>query len=336
MNLARFARRRYTPGATAIEPMPHLSRELGGAELWIKRDDQLGLTAGGNKTRKLEFLVADALAQGADTLITVGAVQSNHCRLTLAAAVREGLKCRLVLEQRVAGSYSPEASGNNFLFELLGVEAVTVVDAGTDLHAAMEQVAADLAAEGRTGYIIPGGGSNALGALGYVACAEEILAQSYDMGIAFDRIVVASGSAGTHSGIVAGLIGNSAGIPVTGINVRRPRAEQEGNVHKLACAVAELAGSATSVPREAIVCRDEWVGPGYSLPTPEMVEAVRLFARHEGLLLDPVYTGKAAAGLIGLVRSGEIAADERVLFVHTGGAPALYAYQPVLTGAVPL
>lgn len=335
MNLARFARRRYTPGATAIEPMPHLTKALGGAELYIKRDDQLGLAAGGNKTRKLEFLVADALAQGADTLITVGAVQSNHCRLTLAAAVREGLKCRLVLEQRVANSYDKEASGNNFLFDLLGVEAVTVVDAGTDLHAAMEQVAADLAAEGRKGYMIPGGGSNALGALGYVACAEEILAQSFAMDLAFDRIVVASGSAGTHSGLVAGLIGNSAGIPVTGINVRRPRAEQEGNVHKLAVAAAELAGVVPAVPREAIECRDEWVGPGYSLPTTEMVEAVRLFASLEGVLLDPVYTGKAAAGLIGLVRSGEIGAGERVLFVHTGGAPALFAYQPVLTGAVP-
>lgn len=336
MNLARFARRRYTPGATAIEHMPHLSRALGGASLYIKRDDQLGLTSGGNKTRKLEFLVADALAQGADTLITVGAVQSNHCRLTLAAAVREGLKCRLVLEQRVPGSYDPAGSGNNFLFDLLGVEAVTVIDAGVDLQTAMERVAADLAAEGRKGYIIPGGGSNALGALGYVACAEEILAQSFEMGVSFDRIVVASGSAGTHSGIVTGLIGNSAGIPVTGINVRRPRAEQEANVYKLACAAADLVGTSVPVKPEDIVCRDEWVGPGYSLPTAEMVEAVRLFASKEGVLLDPVYTGKAAAGLIGLVRSGEIGADERVLFVHTGGAPALYAYQPVLTGAVPV
>lgn len=334
MNLAQFARRRYTPGATAIEAMPHLTKALGGAALFIKRDDQLGLTGGGNKTRKLEFLVADALAQGADTLITVGAVQSNHCRLTLAAAVREGLKCRLVLEQRVPDSYDPQASGNNFLFDLLGVEAVTVVKLGDDLQAAMEQVAADLAAEGRKGYIIPGGGSNALGALGYVACAEEILAQSFASGMAFDRIVVASGSAGTHSGIVAGLVGNSAAIPVTGINVRRPRAEQEGNVHKLAVAVAELAGVVPEITPDVIECRDEWVGPGYSLPTPEMVEAVRMFASLEGVLLDPVYTGKAAAGLIGLVRSGEIAKGERVLFVHTGGSPALYAYQPVLTGAV--
>jgi D-cysteine desulfhydrase len=333
MNLARFPRRRYTPHATAIEPMPHLSAALGGARLFIKRDDQLGLTAGGNKTRKLEFLVADALAQGADTLITVGAVQSNHCRLTLAAAVREGLKCRLVLEQRVAGSYDPAASGNNFLFDLLGVEQVKVVNLGDDLAAAMAEVEAELAAEGRRGYIIPGGGSNPLGALGYVSCAEEILQQTFDMGMKLDRIVVASGSAGTHAGIVAGLVGNSAGIPVTGINVRRGRAEQEANVFKLAVETAAFAGVVPEIARDTIVCRDEWVGPGYSLPTPEMIEAVRLFATTEGVLLDPVYTGKAAAGLIGLVRAGEIARDETVLFVHTGGAPALYAYQPILSAA---
>jgi D-cysteine desulfhydrase len=333
MNLARFPRRRYTPHATAIEAMPHLSEALGGAKLFIKRDDLLGLTSGGNKTRKLEFLVADALAQGADTLITVGAVQSNHCRLTLAAAVREGLKCRLVLEQRVVGSYDPAASGNNFLFDLLGVEKVTVVNLGDDLAAAMEAEKAALAAEGRRGYIIPGGGSNPLGALGYVSCTEEILQQTFDSGLKLDRIVVASGSAGTHAGIVAGLIGNSAGIPVTGINVRRGRAEQEANVYKLAVETAAFAGVVPEVPRDAIVCRDEWVGPGYSLPTPEMVEAVRLFASTEGVLLDPVYTGKAAAGLIGLVRSGEIARDETVLFVHTGGSPVLYAYQPILGSA---
>ncbi len=330
MNLARFKRRRYTPHATPIEPMPHLSAALGGAQLMIKRDDLLGLTGGGNKTRKLEFLVADALAQGADTLITVGAVQSNHCRLTLSAAVREGLKCQLVLEQRVPGSYDPAASGNNFLFDLLGVEKIEVVDLGADMAGAMAAMQADLAAQGRRGYIIPGGGSNPLGSLGYVACAEELLAQAFDEGIGIDRIVVASGSAGTHAGLIAGLIGNSAGIPVTGINVRRPRPEQEGNVHKLAVEVAALAGVAAPIPRDAIVCRDEWVGPGYSLPTPEMIEAVRMFAATEGVLLDPVYTGKAAAGLIGLVRSGEIARDERVLFLHTGGSPVIYASQSIL------
>ncbi len=332
MNLARFPRRRYTPGPTAIERLDHLSRELGGPEIWIKRDDLTGLTGGGNKTRKLEFLVADALAQGADTLVTQGAVQSNHCRLTLAAAVREGLKCRLVLEQRVAGSYRADASGNNFLFDLLGVEEVRVVDAGTDMEAAMREVAADLSAQGRRGYVIPGGGSNPLGALGYVACAEEILQQSFDTGVAFDHVVCASGSAGTHAGLLVGLLGCNAGIPLTGINVRRPRAEQEGNVHALAERTAALLGL-PSVPRDAVTALDRWVGPGYSLPTAEMVEAVRMLARLEGVLLDPVYTGKAMAGLIGLVREGVFKAGERVLFVHTGGSPALYAYQDVLRSA---
>ena len=331
MHLARFARRRYTPAPTPIEPLTHLTRELGGPEIWIKRDDLTGLTGGGNKTRKLEFLVADALAQGADTLITQGAVQSNHCRLTLAAAVREGLRCRLVLEERVPGSYRADASGNNLLFDLLGVEAITVVPGGTDMNAAMQAVAQELSAAGRRGYVIPGGGSNPLGALGYVACAEELLAQSFDMGLALDRVVVASGSAGTHAGLLVGLTGASARLPLVGVNVRRPRAEQEANVHALALATAELAG-APAPPREAVTALDDWVGPGYSLPSPEMVEAVRMLARLDGVLLDPVYTGKAMAGLIGLARRGEFKRGERVLFVHTGGAPALYAYRDVLAG----
>ena len=329
MQLSKFPRRRYTPGPTPLERLDRLSGLLGGPEIWIKRDDLLGLAAGGNKTRKLEFLVADALQRGADTLITVGAVQSNHCRLTLAAAVKEGLKCRLVLEQRVPGSYDPAASGNNFLFDLLGVEAVKVVNLGEDLEAAMQGVADELAAEGRKGYVIPGGGSNALGALGYVACAQEILAQGFDDELAFDHLVCASGSAGTHAGLLVGLHAVNAGLPVTGINVRRPRAEQEGNVHRLAVQTAGLLQ--VDAPAAATVtCLDDWVGGGYSIPTDEMVEAVRMLARTEGVLLDPVYTGKAMAGLIGLIRRGHFKRGERVLFLHTGGSPALYAYQPVL------
>jgi D-cysteine desulfhydrase len=330
MHLARFPRRRYTPAPTAIEPLERLSAYLDGPEIWIKRDDQTGLTGGGNKTRKLEFLVAEALAQGADTLVTQGAVQSNHCRLTLAAAVREGLRCRLVLEQRVAGSYRPDASGNNFLFDLLGVEAVTVVDGGADMDRAMQAVADDLASQGRRAYVIPGGGSNPLGALGYVACAEEILQQTFQAGLRLDHLVCASGSAGTHAGLLVGLLGCNALLPLTGINVRRSQAEQEGNVHRLAERTAALLGL-PAIPRDAVTALDRWVGPGYSLPTPEMVEAVRLLARLEGILLDPVYTGKAMAGLIGLVREGVFKRGERVLFVHTGGSPALYAYQDVLS-----
>ncbi len=332
MKLTRFPRRRYTPYRTAIEPLINLSRALGGPQVFIKRDDTLGLAAGGNKTRKLEFLVADALARQADTLITVGAVQSNHARLTLAAAAREGLKCRLVLEERVPGSYDPAASGNNFLYNLMGVEKISVVAAGTDLQGAMEALAADLPQEGRRGYLVPGGGSNPLGALGYVACANEILDQAFDEGLDFDHIVCASGSCGTHAGLLVGLEARGAQIPLTGINVRRPRGEQEGNVHALAAATADLLGLGRPIPRESVTALDEWVGPGYSLPTPEMVEAVKMLARLEGILLDPVYTGKAMAGLIALARRGVFKAKDKVLFVHTGGSPALFAYQPLFAG----
>ena len=329
-NLARFPRRRYTPGPTPIEFLPHLTKHLNGPDLYIKRDDLLGLAGGGNKTRKLEFLVADALSEGADTLITVGAVQSNHCRLTLAAAAKEGLKCRLVLEERVPDSYRPDGSGNNFLFNLLGAERVSVVKGGDDFNRVMEAEADALAAVGRKGYVIPGGGSNALGAMGYAACAEEIMAQSFNTGTAFDHLVCASGSGGTHAGLVAGMTGIN-GLPVTGISVRAEREPQEAKLHALANEVAAKLGAEDSVARGAFTVFDDYVGPGYSLPTEGMVEAVRLFARLEGVLLDPVYTGKAAAGLIDLVRQGHFKKGEKVLFLHTGGSPALYAYQGVLT-----
>ena len=330
MDLARFPRRRYTEGWTPLEHLPHLTRYLGGPHIFIKRDDLLGLPGGGNKTRKLEFLVADALRQGADTLITVGAVQSNHCRLTLGAAVKEGMRCRLVLEQRVPDSYDPDASGNNFLFRLLGVEKTTVVELGTDLEAAMQAEAEELAAEGRTGYVMPGGGSNALGALGYVSCAQEILAQAFDRGIHFDHLVCASGSGGTHSGMLVGLRATGSRIPVTGISVRRPVGEQEDLVGGLATETRDFLGlAADPVPGELTIF-DDYVGPGYSIPTPEMAEAVRIFARTEGILLDPVYTGKAAAGLLDLIDKGHFEAGEKVLFLHTGGAQGLYADQDVL------
>ena len=326
MNLAKFPRRRYTEGKTPLEKLFRLSKELGGPTIYMKRDDLLGLAGGGNKTRKLEFLVAEALDQDADTLITCGAVQSNHCRLTLAAAVAEGLKCRLVLEERVAGSYNPESGGNNFLFRLLGVEKIKVVPGGSDMMAAMQAVSDEVAGEGRKAYVIPGGGSNPMGATGYVACAEEILAQTFDLGINIDRIICASGSAGTHAGLVTGFYGNNSNIPVVGINVSRPKKEQEELVYNLVQSTAEHVGVNSDIPREAVVCFDEYVGPGYSLPTPEMAEATRMLARIEGILIDPVYTGKAMAGLIDLVRKGIFDKKENILFIHTGGSPALYVY----------
>jgi D-cysteine desulfhydrase len=326
MNLTKFPRRRYTPGKTPIEKLSRLSKALEGPTIYMKRDDLLGLAGGGNKTRKLEFLVADALACGADTLITCGAVQSNHCRLTLAAAVKEGMKCQLILEERVAGSYNPEAGGNNFLFRLLGVEKIKVVPGGSDMAKEMQQVADDLEAEGRKGYIVPGGGSNPIGATGYVACAEEILGQMFEQGLKIDRVVCASGSTGTHAGLVTGFYGNNSNIPVIGVNVSRSKDVQEELVYHLVNQTAAYVGIKSEIPRDAVLCFDEYVGPGYSLPTPQMAEAVRMLARLEGILMDPVYTGKAIAGLIDLVRKGYFTKEENVLFIHTGGSLALHVY----------
>jgi D-cysteine desulfhydrase len=341
MDLSRFPRRRYTAHPTPIELLPQFSAALaascpGGAgpEIWIKRDDLLGLFPGGNKTRKLEFLAGDALAQGADTLITCGAPQSNHCRITLAAAVREGLKCRFVIEERVPGSYSDTATGNHFLFRLLGVEDITVVPAGADLGAAMQAVADDLARQGRRGYIIPGGGSNAVGGLGYVACAQELQQQTSDMGLRFDAIVVGSGSSGTHGGLVAGFLGNNIDVPVIGVGVSRDPADQAPLVAKEARAVLDLLGLDIAIPEGAIECVGGYWQPKYSVPNAAMVEAVQMLARTEGVLLDPVYTGKIMAGLIGLARAGRWTSASRVLFLHTGGMPTLFAYEDVLLGRV--
>lgn len=339
MDLSRFPRRRYTPFDTPIEPLPHFSAALAascpggrGPEVWVKRDDMLGLFPGGNKTRKLEFLVADALAQGADTLITCGAPQSNHCRITLAAAVKEGLKCRFVIEERVPGSFHEDASGNHFMFRLMGVETLVVVPAGTAMAPAMQAVADQLAAAGRKGYIIPGGGSNALGGLGYVACAQELQQQMFGQGLVFDHVIVGSGSSGTHGGLLAGFLGNRIDIPITGIGVSRDPADQDPLVHREAQAVCDLLGLDLTVPREKVVSVGGYWQPKYSVPNARMVEAVQLAARTEGLLLDPVYTGKVMAGLIGLAREGGLRPGERVLFLHTGGLPSLHEYESVVLG----
>ncbi len=327
MNLAKFSRRGYVPTPTPLEALPLFSQALGGkVNVYIKRDDMLPGTAGGNKTRKLDFCMADALEQGADTIITCGAVQSNHCRLTLAWAVKEGLECHLVLEERVKGSYKPEASGNNFLFQLLGVKSTTVLPGGSDMMGEMKKVAETLKAQGKKPYIIPGGASNKIGALGYVSCAEEILQQLFDMQLVIDHMVVPSGSAGTHAGIIAGFYGNNACIPVTGIGVNRAKPVQEAAVHSLAQETLDLIGAPVKLPAEEVVAFDDYVGPGYSLPTEGMVEAVKLLAQTEGILLDPVYSGKAMAGLIDLIRKGHFKENSNVLFLHTGGSPALYAY----------
>ena len=332
MDLSRFPRRQYTQGFSPIEFLPNFTRALGGPKVWVKRDDMLGLTPGGNKTRKLEFLMGDALAKGADTLITCGAPQSNHCRITLAAAVKEGLKCRFVIEERIPNSYDPNASGNNFIFRLLGVDAITVVPGGSNMAEAMEKVAAQARSEGRKPYIIPGGGSNAIGGLGYVACAQELQQQLFEMGQPMDYVVVGSGSSGTHGGLVAGFLGNNIQIPLVGVGVSRDPSDQNPLVLKEAQAIMDLLQTGIRVPPEAVVSYGDWWRPKYSVPNPAMVEAVQMLARTEAILLDPVYTGKIMAGLIGLSRKGFFKADDNVLFLHTGGATALHAYESVILG----
>jgi len=330
MNLAQFPRRGYVKQPTPIEPLPAFSNALGGkVNIWIKRDDTLPGTGGGNKTRKLDFCIADALAKGADTIITCGAVQSNHCRLTLAWAVKEGLDCHLVLEERVPGSYNPLSSGNNFLFQMLGVSSITVVPGGSTMLQEMQKLADKLAAAGRKPYIIPGGASNSIGALGYVQCAQELQQQMFEQGCNFDHVIVPSGSAGTHAGFLLGMLACNMNIPVTGIGVNRKKPVQEQAVFDLMHETANLIGAAVNIPREAVVAYDDYVGPGYSLPTAAMAEAVTLLARTESILLDPVYSGKAMSGLIDFVRKGVFPAGSNVLFLHTGGSPALYAYEDI-------
>lgn len=332
MYLAQYPRRRYTEGQTPVEKLERLTAAVGGANIYIKRDDLLGLTGGGNKTRKLEFLVADALKQGADTLITCGGIQSNHCRLTLAAAVKEGLKCRLILSEITPGSYHTGAGGNVFLYHMLGAENIKVVPWGSDVMAEMEQAADKAKEEGRKPYIVPMGGSNALGALGYVACAEEIMQQAFFSGVPIDHIVIACGSAGTYSGLLFGLRGNNCHIPITGISVLNSKEVLQRRIAEIIEKIADYLGVNVPIPQETVSLFDEYLGEGYTVPTAGMIEAVKLVARTEGILLDPTYTGKAMAGLIDLTRKGYFKKSDNVLFLHTGGLPGLYANMPLFLG----
>lgn len=327
MKLARFPRLRITHAPTPLEPMLRLTRLLDGPNLWIKRDDCTGLATGGNKTRKLEFLMADALAQGADTVITQGATQSNHARQTAAIAARLGLQCHLILEDRTGYRHDDYRNSGNVLLDRLFEARLSEVPAGTDMDAAMAQLSDRLRGEGRKPYVIPGGGSNSVGALGYVTCALELVDQANNQGLAIDALVTATGSAGTQAGLVAGLEGARADVPVLGVGVRAPKAAQEDKVFRLAEQTAELLGAAGAVERAKVVANCEYIGEGYGIPTAGMVEAVQFVARSEGILLDPVYSGKAMAALIDLIRKGHFPKGQNVVFLHTGGAVGLYGYR---------
>jgi len=324
MHLSRFPRVRLAHLSTPLEPMKRLSEALG-VELWIKRDDCTGLSTGGNKTRKLEFLMGEAQEQGADMVMTQGATQTNHGRQTAAAAAKMGLKCHILLEDRTNYDNANYNTNGNVLLDHLHGATTEKFPNGHDMPAEMERAAKKKRAEGHNVYVIPGGGSNPTGAMGYVNCAFELLAQANDAAIVIDRVVHATGSSGTQAGLVTGLTAMNSGVPVLGIGTRAPQPKQEQMVYDLACKTAEKLGCPGVVKREDVMANTDYVGEGYGIPTESGIEAIRMFAELEGVLLDPCYSAKGAAGLIDLARKGEFK-GERVVFLHTGGAAALGGY----------
>lgn len=328
MLLTQFPRVRLAHAATPLEYLANLTELLDGPQIYIKRDDATGLALGGNKTRKLEFLIGDALAQKATHIITQGATQSNHVRQTIAAANKFKLKTHVLLEQRVgdAGA-SYYNNGNLLLDQILGAANIELFAAGTDMNAQLQIAADKIKAEGGVPYIIPGGGSNAIGALGYVNVAQELLYQQNEQGIDSHYWVHATGSTGTQAGLLAGLEANNADVKVIGISVRAAQAQQEANVLALTNKTLTHLGLKQQIAPEKVIANSDYVGAGYGLPTDSMREALELLARTEGILLDPVYSGKGFAGLLGLIRQGYFTKQDKVVFIHTGGAVGLFGYQ---------
>lgn len=326
VNLSKFPRVRLGHLPTPLEPMDRLSEMLGGPRLWVKRDDCTGLSSGGNKTRKLEYLMADAQAKGADTVITQGATQSNHARQTAAAAAKLGMKCHILLEDRTGSNDTEYNLNGNVLLDRLHGAPITKRAGGTDMAAEMEKYADELSIDGAKCYIIPGGGSNAIGALGYVNCARELTEQAAEIGLKIDALVHATGSSGTQAGLATGFAAIKSDIHLLGIGVRAPKEKQEQMVYDLAVKTAEYLDVGTVIEREKIRAICDYVGPGYGLPTDGMRNAVKLLAQTEGLLFDPVYSGKGLDGLIDQIKQGYFKDMENVVFLHTGGSAALFGY----------
>ena len=326
MHLARYPRRFLAHLPTPLEKLERLSAELGGPEIWIKRDDCTGLSTGGNKTRKLEFLMAEAELAGADMVMTQGATQSNHARQTAAFAAKIGMGCHILLEDRTGSDNQNYNTNGNVLLDHLHGATTEKFGPGLDMNEEMEKVADRIRATGKKVYTIPGGGSNPTGALGYVNCASEMLTQFNDRNLQIDHIVHATGSAGTQAGLIVGLQAMNAQIPLLGIGVRAPKQKQEENVYNLACLTADKLGCSGVVAREDVVANTDYVGEGYGIPTESGLEAIKMFAELESILLDPVYSAKGAAGFIDLIRKGHFKKGERVVFLHTGGSAALFGY----------
>ncbi|MBA1243224.1 D-cysteine desulfhydrase [Pseudomonas japonica] len=321
--LSRFARLDLMPAATPLEKLNRLSTWLG-RDVYIKRDDLTPLALGGNKLRKLEYLAADALAQGADTLVTAGAIQSNHVRQTAALAARLGLACFALLENPTGTTQADYLhNGNRLLLDLFDAR-VELVDNLDNAQASLEALAARLRTAGKQPYIVPIGGSSPVGTLGYVRAGLELAEQITASGVEFSAVVLASGSAGTHAGLALALSEQLPHLPVIGVTVSRDEDQQRPKVRQLVEATAELLG----VPLPAdfkVHLWDEYYGPRYGEPNAGGLAAIKLLAGQEGILLDPVYTAKAMAGLLDGVGRQRFD-DGPILFLHTGGAPALFAY----------
>ncbi len=318
----------HTP--TPIEKLANLSNELGGPEIWIKRDDCTGLAFGGNKARQLEYYIGEAIEQGADTILITSAVQSNYLRSAVAAARKYGMDVEVQLEERVPDRPSEYYhSGNPYLMRLMGAKLhrypVGEDEEGADN--AMFERAEHLRKAGKVPYVVPLAGHHTpIGALGYVDCAEELLTQSNEKNGGFDMIITASGSGVTHTGLLVGLRARGSNIPVYGICVRRDQSAQFERVFSKTKLVAQMIGWGGEILSSDVKLTDATLAPGYGQLNAAVEEAINMAARLEGLLVDPVYTGKALAGLIHLVRTGEVADKRRLLFIHTGGTPALFGY----------
>lgn len=334
--LAAFPRADVLQGATRIQRAERLEQELGlreqGVGLYLKRDDHMHIGGGGNKLRKLEFHLGAALKNGVDTLITVGGIQSNHARLTAAVCARLGMACELILTRSVAKADTDyELNGNVLLDQLFGAR-IQVLAKGADSLVAAEHRANELRAAGRNVMVIPTGGSTPLGSLGYARCAAEIAQQEIELGVHFSEVVIPNGSAGTHAGLAAGfeLLGRGAST-VKSWSVLADQQTSASRTRQLTQEALALLGHAATLAPQAIHIDGSQLGEGYGLPTPAMIEAVHLMARCEGLLVDPVYSGKAFAGLLADLRQGRYRAGDNVLFAMTGGTPGLYAYRDTFT-----
>ncbi|HEY1822417.1 MAG TPA: 1-aminocyclopropane-1-carboxylate deaminase [Trebonia sp.] len=330
MTLDDFPRYPLMFGATPVHPLERLSRHLGGPAIWAKREDcNSGLAYGGNKIRKLEYLVPDALAAGATHLVTIGGVQSNHTRQVAAVAARLGLTARLVQESWVDWPDSVnDRVGNILLSRIMGAE-VELVDAqfGIGVKASWERALEDVRAQGGIPYPIPAGASDhPLGGLGFAGWAREVQQQERELGVFFDTVIVCSVTGSTHAGMIAGFAGQDRPRRVIGIDASANIGETRSQVARIARQTAALIGLGRDLRDEEITVLAGWAGERYGIPVQSTIDAIRLVGRLEGMILDPVYEGKSMAGLIDLVLAGEIGRDSTVLYAHLGGQPALNAY----------